>query len=239
MYYLMMPLDQHFDLGFGAVANSFKNAGDLVFAPEADSIFLNHHLPASFLYRHAIELYLKSAIVIFHRKFRLPFGPSPFDGEAQVRVGGKWKQMRNVHALGELYSYFRSLFNDHATYLEANTNTDWSFPPELDKWVSEIEAMDSSSTFFRYPMTKHRDSDKAKSVMKEETPLGVLERMAPGDKRETGVKALFVLDENDEITRAFHHEDEGAQAILDILKRISEFLYGCHAAMRRELTGGR
>ena len=235
----MMPLDQHFDLGFGAVANSFKNAGDLVFAPGADAIFLNHHLPASFLYRHAIELYLKSAIVIFHRKFKLPFGASPFDGEPQVEIGGRWKQMRNMHALGELYPYFRRLFDDHASYLEANTNTDWSFSPELDKWVAEIEAMDSSSTFFRYPVTKHRDSDKAKSVMKEDTPLGVVERMAKGKKRETGVKALFLLDEDDGVTQAFHHDNESAQAILDTLRRTSELLYGCHAAMRGELTGGR
>lgn len=59
MHYLCTPLDQHFDNGFGAVADSFKEAADSLVQSTAEAQFLNSHLPISFLYRHAIELYLK------------------------------------------------------------------------------------------------------------------------------------------------------------------------------------
>ncbi|RXU06233.1 hypothetical protein B1F69_00065, partial [Pseudomonas syringae] len=73
MLYMMLPLDRHFDSGFGAVADSFRDAADAL----EDTPTLNTHLPVSFLYRHAIELFLKSAIIILHRKLNIPYGAIP------------------------------------------------------------------------------------------------------------------------------------------------------------------
>lgn len=78
MQYLLTPLHAQFDSGFGATGNAFKDAaGFLDGDKEAnkDNLF-NANLPVNFLYRHAIELFLKSAIVIFHRRYsdRLPRG---------------------------------------------------------------------------------------------------------------------------------------------------------------------
>lgn len=235
MNYLLMPLDQQFDLGFGSVANSFKYAGDAVMSPQSDSPSLNPHLPASFLYRHAIELFLKSGIVIFHRKFQLPFGDEPFDGEPKVLVKKKWKLMRTVHGLQDLYDYFRSLVSSQAAYLSMHTSTDWSFPSKLDAYISDIEATDSTSTFFRYPFTKHRDQDNNKSIHKEGNFDSIVAGIGEGSKP---LKAFLVMDENDDVVNAYHYDDELAKAMTATLKSAADLLYGYHAAMRWELTGG-
>ncbi len=235
MNYLLMPLNQQFDLGFGSVANSFKYAGDAVMSPQSDSPSLNPHLPASFLYRHAIELFLKSGIVIFHRKFQLPFGKEPFDGEPMVLVKTRWIQIRTVHGLQDLYDYFRSLVSSQADYLSTHTRTDWSFPSKLDAWISDIDATDSTSTFFRYPFTKHRDQDDNKSVHKEGNFESMVAGIGEGAKP---LKAFLVVDENNEVVKAFNFDDELAKSMTATLRDAADLMYGCHAAMRMELTGG-
>jgi hypothetical protein len=177
MLYMMLPLDRHFDSGFGAVADSFRDAADALEDSRESTPTLNAHLPVSFLYRHAIELFLKSAIIIFHRKLNIPYGAIPASGEPQIPIGEKWKPMHNVHGLQPLYQHFCSLFEDHAEYLASHTNTDWSLPTELGQWISEIEATDSSSTFFRYPVTKDKEKDKQKSVIREDDYDALLSRM--------------------------------------------------------------
>lgn len=234
--YLLMPLDQQFDLGFGYVANSFKDAGDTVISPQSESPNLNPHLPASFLYRHAIELFLKSGIIIFHRKFRLPFGEKPFDGEPMVLVRTKWKPMYKVHGLQDLYNYFRVLLSSQASYLSAHTRTDWRVPPKLDAWILDIDATDSTSTFFRYPVTKHRNQDSNKSIHKEGSFDSMLAGIGNGAKP---LKAFLVVNESDEIVKAFHYDDELAKSMTTTLRNAADVLYGLHAAMRWELTGGR
>ncbi|WP_374243533.1 hypothetical protein [Zoogloea sp.] len=235
MNYLLTPLDQHFDLGFGSVANSFKHAADSVLSSQSESPSLNAHLPASFLYRHSIELFLKSGIIIFHRKFQIPFDQEPFDGEPKVVVGTKWKPMYSVHGVQDLYTYFRSLLSGHAEYLEKHTSTNWEFPPELDGWVSEIEATDSTSTFFRYPVTKHKTQDANKSVHRESNVDKVLSQLEKGAKP---VKVFLVVGASDEILKTFTFNDELAKAMTSILRDTANLFYGCHAALRGELTGG-
>lgn len=236
MHYMLMPLDQHFDLGFGAVADSFKESADSLAETNEASPSLNMHLPISFLYRHAIELYLKSAIIIFHRKLRLPYGEVSFDGEPQVFIENKWKPMRNVHGLEVLHKYFRNLFSSQASYLDANTNTNWSFPNELDGWIAEIESTDSSSTFFRYPVTRNRDKDKDKSVIREDDYNNMLANVGLGQKP---LKAFLLINDDDQVVQAFSHDDSLAKSIIATLQKVSEVLYGCHAALVGELTGGR
>ncbi len=193
MLYMMLPLDRHFDSGFGAVADSFRDAADALEDSRESTPTLNAHLPVSFLYRHAIELFLKSAIIIFHRKLNIPYGAIPASGEPQIPIGEKWKPMHNVHGLQPLYQHFCSLFEDHAEYLASHTNTDWSLPTELGQWISEIEATDSSSTFFRYPVTKDKEKDKQKSVIREDDYDALLSRMEQRYGGQTTILSSVVI----------------------------------------------
>ena len=234
MHYLMTPLQSHFDMGFGGVANSFKHAADLVATPEADSPSLDSHLPASFLYRHAVELFLKSGIIIFHRKFNIPWG----DGSApepQVPIAGKWKPMYSTHMLVPLHARLLALMQEHAEFLRTKTRTTWDFPQDFANWMGEVDATDSSSTFFRYPVTKHADKDEAKSTMKSEDYRSIIARIGPSAPPQ---KMFVVLDQDENVVNAFRMDRTQSLAILGVLQKAAECMYGCHAAMRGELTAG-
>lgn len=236
MNYLLTPLEQHYDRGFGAMANSFVGAADVLCGPgQQTQTFLNSHLPICFLYRHAIELFLKSAIVILHKRLKLPYGPHGIDGEPHVPSGATWKSIRSVHETDPLYSRLKALFADHKTELASISKIAWEFSAEHDEQMREISTMDSSGTFFRYPMTKHSPRDHLKSTNKESTFQDIVTGMGAGQPAQ---KAFLVVNENKEVVRAFRHDDSSAQAMLETLQKAAKTFYGCHAAMRGELTGG-
>ncbi|MFB9159854.1 hypothetical protein [Chromobacterium violaceum] len=229
---MFTPLETHYDQGFGAVAISFVHAADVVAEPESSISSINSHLPASFLYRHAIELFLKSGIIILHRKLNIPWGSGVSD-EPQVPVAGKWKPLYSVHNLTPLYEHLAGLMQEHAEYLTSTTNTKWVFPTEFTAWINEIDATDSSSTFFRYPVTKHADRDGQKSSIKAEDYHQIIARMGPDAPPQ---KAFFVLDENDNVVHSYRLDRMQVNEKLDVLHNTANCLYGCHAAMRAELT---
>jgi hypothetical protein len=235
MQYMMLPLDRHFDLGFGAVADSFKDAADTLSSSGAEAQNMHGHLPISFLYRHAIELFFKSAIVIFHRKFNLPFGEISGNDEPRVLIDGKWKPMYNVHAVLPLYSYFCVLFANHSEYLKENMSTDWTFPAEFSDWIEKIEATDSSSTFFRYPVTRHGERDKEKSAIRRDSYDNMMSSLAG---RKTPLKAFLVVDQNDQVVEAFQFENADLKTMISTLSKAAQLLSDCHAALVGELTGG-
>lgn len=201
----------------------------------SESKGFDSHLPGSFLYRHAIELYLKAGIIIFHRKFALPWGEDGCGDEPKVPVGGKWKAMYNFHGLELLHGRLSALFAEHADYLRDNTEVDWSLPAEFKAWIAQIEATDGSSTFFRYPVTKHAAQDAEKSPSKESSVAGVFARFGPAFPPQ---RAFFVLNQEDEIVQSFYRDETQTDALLDLLRKTSDCLYGLHAALRGELTGG-
>lgn len=236
MNYMLTPLERHFDLGFGAMGNSFKQGADAIAALELGSTFLNSHLPLSFMYRHSMELFLKSSIIIVHKVLKLPYGTAPFDGEPQVLVGKKWRAMFEVHALSALNNYRQVLFDSHKVALGQKSHMDWDIGQEFGEWIKAIEATDSSSTFFRYPVTRHQSLDKNKSVMKSDDYLNIFARMGPGQPNQ---KAFIVLDQNEKVTEAYRHDDSSSKEIITVLRQAADKLYSLHAALRGELTGGR
>lgn len=160
---MMLPLYLQYDSGFGAIADSFKFSADaLEENPSAGG--LQSHLPISFLYRHSIELYLKSCIVIFHRRFNTAYQYTD-SGEAAILVGNKPKLLKDIHALMPLYTHLKSLIDMNIELLTTLKDTDWALTPELDSRVQLIDGTDSSSTFFRYPITKDKPKDKQKSTV--------------------------------------------------------------------------
>jgi len=235
MHYLLTPFGEHFDSGFGAVGDSFKSAADSILASVGDRHLLDEHLPASFLYRHASELYLKSGIVILHRVLRLPFGGEPFSGQPYVRIEAGWKRMEEVHSLLLLFRYWRSLFEEHRTVLATQSHIDWTCPGEMEGWIGAVEAYDPTSAFYRYPMTKRRDRDPEKSLNQPSDQASIFASMGPG---EPYVKAFFVMSEEGEIARAYEFDDTDAAEKLETLRRVADVLHDFHAAMRGELTGG-
>lgn len=240
MNYLLAPLHTHRDLGFGATGNAFKAAADHLHAsPEfqQDGLF-GAMLPTNYLYRHAIELHLKSAIVVFHRTLRLPYGDFPFDSEPRVLVGERWKLFREVHGIEALWTYVRPLFETHADWLAANTKCDWTLGPEADAWVTIVHNGDPRSTFFRYPTTDRLTDDAVKSSMKAVTGSDLaemLQRSRDGDKR---VFAMVVENDHQEVVRAYVHDEAADAPFQEALRALATLCDNLHAAMRMELCDG-
>jgi hypothetical protein len=67
MQYMLMPLEAHFDGGLGATGDAFEEAAKKLAESAAELPSSHPHLPINFLHRHAVELYLKSMIVVMHR----------------------------------------------------------------------------------------------------------------------------------------------------------------------------
>lgn len=238
MLHMFLPFDKHFDSGFGAVADSFRYSADAL-TDNPQGAGLNSHLPISFLYRHAIELYLKSGIILLHRKFSVPYGETPPDGEPSVMVKQKRQPLYRVHSLNPLYEEVRSLFAELAEQLSHVPTTlpeHWFLPKELDEWIASIEATDASSTFFRYPVTKDAERDSEKSTIRRDKVESMVERMH-GDG--PAVKAMLMISDDGEVVEAYSHDDTQNKDVIATLRQTAEMLHDLHAMMSYTLVGGR
>jgi len=236
-YYMFMPLDKHIDGGFGVTAEAFKEAAEKLAEGEQEDIFTHSHLPINFLYRHAVELYLKSVIIVIHRSLGLSYGGKPADLEPHVLREGKWLPIYRVHSVGTLYAYFKSLVMDNKEAIDKVAQTDWSaVPPELDEAIAVIDKADSGSTYFRYPITQDPSADQEKSSWKDVPHTEVFRSMKPGAKP---VKAFLVLDEDDQIVNSYQYDHEPLRHLREALRKATELLSGAHTGLRMELAGGR
>jgi hypothetical protein len=238
--YLLAPLHSHFDMGFGATGNAFKMAADHLETCEGTKEYalFNNNLPVNFLYRHAIELHLKSAIVIFHKRFRLPYGTLAFDADPMVKLEGTWKPFNRVHGIAALWHYVTELFKEHAEWLGENTTTNWTFEREADDDVATIEAGDPRSTFFRYPTTKDLAADVRKSSMKEFGFDHLEEVFSKADGEQKKVFAMIVETPDRDFVRGYMFDDDAGKELKKSLQRFSQMCDNMHAAMRWELCGG-
>ena len=232
--YLFSPLDMHFDKGFGAMADSFQEAASTL-KKEYGRHKINGHLPICYLYRHAIELYLKASIIIVHRSLEIPYGDNPHDGQAQLLIGTEWKSLYQEHQIGRLYRYLVDLFSKNMEYLAANTKTKWTFPDDFDSKIKRIQNLDSSSTYFRYPVGKLSPHDKEKSAFKETT---VDQVMAGAVEKKKPMKTMMTVDLIGRPKHVFIHDDSFTEEALTQRADVADTLSGCHIGLIHELGGG-
>ena len=136
MQYLLTPLHTHIDSGFGATGNAFSEAADTLESSFSDrKHLLNEFLPINYLRRHAIELFLKSAIVIIHRTLALPYGDTPPNGVPKALVDGTWIPFQRLHSVKSLWIYLKLLFQEQKEFFDSVKAVDWIFSPELDDWI--------------------------------------------------------------------------------------------------------
>ncbi|MDD4690146.1 MAG: hypothetical protein PHE51_10425 [Eubacteriales bacterium] len=238
MYYMLTPLHTHIDFGFGATGEAFKRAADNLeeSLPEKGDV-LNGRLPINYLRRHAIELFLKSAITIIHKQLTLPYGDKPSTTIPYAFDGSKWVLLTNLHSVKKLWTYLKTLFLDQKSFFDSVERVDWSFPSEVDSWIFKIDNLDPRSTFFRYPTLNENETDSVKSVMIESPTPDIMDRLKESDSP-TGKLVLLLENDAGEITRGFISGEDTLSEISLILKKCSDLFYGTHAALRCEVCGG-
>jgi len=237
MHYFTTALHTHIDSGFGATADSFKEAADKLKENLLKGGF-NDHLPINFLYRHAIELYLKSAITIFHRRLKIPYGTVPFDSEPMVQIGTNWELVCKVHSIATLWSYLQKLFEEHSSFLKNNTKTNWTLSPDVIVRVKIIEENDPKSTYFRYPNVRDISKDKDKSSWKEIDPNQLFDASIKTAESGKYVKVFLEENQKGETVRAYMYDDEPLKELDGALMQMAELFETVHFAMRAELCGG-
>ena len=199
------------------MVDAFKEAADrLKKIRQEGGKTLNDHIPINFLLRQAIELHLKSVIIILHRRLRIPYGNRSPDSEPMVQDKGRWVPMRKVHSVALLFSDLKSLLQQKNSFLRDHTRTDWTLPSNVDSWIATIEQYDPSSTFLRYPMTQDKKRDQEKSSFKEVSAAG------------TGFDSLLM----------FSLDDSPAKPLGDALSSLADLLEGLHFGLRVEICDG-
>ena len=85
MKYLLTDPEEHIDFGLGVLATDFYSSAEFVWNNNMEKV-TKGILPNLYLYRHSIELYLKSLIIIIHKKMELDYkdGTIPFDSKKLV-----------------------------------------------------------------------------------------------------------------------------------------------------------
>jgi len=231
-YYQFKPLTHQFDGGFGVIGDAFNEAAIRLEQSCEQQQFFNSSLPIAYLYRHAIELYLKSIIIVLHRKLSLSFGPNAPDGAPLINVRDKWVAIYRVHNVGDLYRHFDDLLKSHRPQLQEVCITDLnSITTDLPDWITAIEDLDRQSTFFRYPGA----GDALKGDFRESTIAEIWSRFRPEDPPG---KAFIELNANDEVVGAFRMELSDVETAKNLLRATANALAAIHFAFRIDLARG-
>lgn len=231
-----MPLDRHFDGGFNATGDAFKAAAaKLAESPVVMGVVTNTHLPINYLFRHAIELYLKSMILILTRVIEK--SDSPLDPTTVKVQVFKDKPLTSVHSLKTLMDETQRLVTANSAEIARLTPTDWNTPPELLSWIDTIEQHDAGSTFSRYPTSKSNFDNMKSSFQSVELDslAKKMEKHKPGEK---GHFALLMKNDDGEIVEAFTMRDEILPELRTALVEASNLLSNASAALQAELAEG-
>jgi hypothetical protein len=162
--YLVSPLETQIDSGHGGLAEVFRMSAQNLEKFRTVNPLPYLQLPENFLYRHAIELYLKAIIITIHRTRRLSYGSHAAKGMPYLQVGSKWNPLHKEHSLANLYMYAKQLIARSRKARKMLGECDWDeMTPKLDVWIRLIDKADISATLFRYPTTGHSKKDRSKS----------------------------------------------------------------------------
>ncbi len=230
MKYLFLPFEQHSDFGFGEVARSFQESAERLALDAHNKPLMNSQFPVNYLYRHSIELYLKSCIINIHRYLN--------NGSIKVsdiRIGEKQQLISNMHSIKSLFQHFRGLVVDNKAIIEIEKRTKWSeIPGELSAFIEDIESYDSRSTYFRYPGLDLTQVELEKSSMKEVDSKDLQGMVESGNKIFTYVE----VNDKNEIEKAYILDRAVLGKCQESLKEVAGILSGASVGIRMELANG-
>lgn len=247
MKYLLTGIDTHPDFGFGITAEAYRESAECLLLNKDKILSLpQREMPINFLYRHSIELYLKSLIIIMHRALNLPYGDEPSESDKpMILVNGQWQILFSCHMIDELYSYWvDQLLNKKASELkEKAMKGDWREYKVVSDLIPLIVKYDRDSSFFRYPVTKKtKQLDKEKHTMKPMSKVA-LKGMpytvsVPKERSRKGGVYLVFKDEDNQIVNGFQMDNNVLPEVTAALKKASEYLNGIHVQARCILCDG-
>ena len=236
-YYQFKPFNEHIDYGFGGYANAFKHAADDLLKKKRDGeLFLDMHLPINYLYRHSIELYLKSIIIILHRTLQIKFGKNESDDFPQIRYKGKWKNIDSVHWIKALFDYFMEFVHNNRLKIRKYPIEDLLNPPEtLVAKIEFINNIDKNSTYLRYPDIRNQKEEAKKSAIQRDNKFPGSIKISPVENPQ---KIFLEFDENDDITNSYVYNRDPFPELSQSLKNVADIMESTHHAIRMAFAQG-
>ncbi|WP_412471576.1 hypothetical protein [Halobacteriovorax sp. RT-1-4] len=223
----ILPIEEHCDKGFSAVADQYKNFAEHALEHNFPTTMLEA-LPICFSLRHASELYLKSVITIIHIICNDSF---PDNKVPMIKIEGKERNLYSIHSLKELLDYVNTYLRDNSGFFDFENKTDWLATPKyLIRSINKIDSMDRNSAYFRYSITQANRIDVEKSPM-EEVPINFIPK-----KDSVGSFNTILVDSNKKVVRAFTSKDDDKKVkeTLDHLVRIKDNLIGIPYGLKYE-----
>ncbi|WP_047605165.1 hypothetical protein [Pseudomonas putida] len=230
MNYLITPPNLHYDGGLGITACIFSHAADAL--KEADNAMIDT-LPICYLQRHSIELFLKSFIVILHKKYNISYGEGFSLEKPAIKTHSKWVPLSSTHNLSDLFHYFKEIFDSVSATLPSRT--DWTIAPDIEDKIKLISGSDPKSTYFRYPESTTPAQDAKKSGIQTEDLSTIFAKI--NDSNEPA-KCTLLVDENYNVIEAYNLKSSPIPNTIFALNYLGEFFYNLHAAFRIEITRG-
>lgn len=246
MQYMLTGIDDHLDFGFGITADSYYLSAEYLYKNKDEiKAFQQIEMPIDYLYRHSIELFLKSLIIIFHKQLKIPYGDEPFDSlKPMIFTDGQWRNLYTCHWIDELYNYWLNelLLKNTDKLKTLAPKGDWREDKKISDLFALISDYDRDSSFFRYPVTKNTSLDSKKHSMKAidskrlEDVLSSV-RGKSGTKKGAKVLSLF-KNSNNEIVSGYEKIDNILEKVTDALQKVSERFYAIHVMTRVTLCNG-
>lgn len=177
---------------FCQMSVGYKEAADLLVASDNCEDYLVY--PICFLYRHAIELKLKS--IFFY--FTLPINEAFSEDDIKKRCD----DLKNNHNLNKLWESDLGLLKDRIIQFGVSDN----LIQEITNGINQIQEFDPTSFEMRYPGTKERDDDY--SIM-----------MNPTHERTHGINIISLRKGIDDL---WSNLNEFSHAMDDLFSRFLE-----------------
>lgn len=232
--YSITPLGTHIDGGFGAMADSFMKAAQNL-SQDEDKSFSNKHLPTNFLYRHAIELYLKSIIIVVHSSLGLAYGPHS-EPHILLIKSNNWCPITKVHSVKDLYQYFEALMSQNQQAIIDITHNNWAdIPSELKDAIVDVAKVDDTSTYFRYPSMKDDQANNHKSAWQETRSVEINKSNTTKDRP---IKVFVEVNDQDEVEHIYKFNFDPIEKISKSVQTAATILQGAHLGLRVELANG-
>lgn len=227
-----LPLDKQFDDGLGTVARAFHDGAKQLSEAFGKSPVFQRSLPVCYLYRHAVELFLKSLLLIVWRKFSGLTDPLPSVLTAQ----GKAKTIDKEHSVSALFDRLQAMCNEYALRMvQVDPQLGKWLPPGLAEAIAAIDSVDRASDFFRYPVSRSKGRDAEKSSMKPESIESLQERSRSTPSE---VFALVMVDQDKSPVAAYTHQEGDIDAVREQLVKCADHLSGIHAWFDAVLVAG-
>lgn len=247
MNYILTGIELHPDLGFGITAVSYYHSAEHLMNNHFENYDVTQQaeMPQNFLFRHSIELYLKSLIIIFHKKLKINYGNVDFESnEPEALVDEKWKKLYTCHYIDKLYEYWLNnlLLPNIENLKKLAPKGDWEEYEKVTELFKIISKYDQDSSYFRYPITKNSALDVEKNTMQKFKAKGNLEDYIKEITEKKGKKkgriTMLLVDEKDNITEVFHKEENILPDVRNALYEVATYFCGFHTMVRVTLCGG-